>query len=472
MKSLNLVAKFISDIELNDDLDKSIILAECLGELLWENNLGIYSLPEVERVILSKAMSRVNIEGFSFDALDNRVLFVVTEPFMGGGHTRLMERLAKMLDAPSDLLITGNIDNAVLERMKCIFSNVYSGTLNSQPLESVINLLRIIGRYKKIVLNIHPFDIRAVLASALVKKINSNSRFYFINHADHAFSYGVTVSDIWFEISSFGRKIDAQRCISGKSSFLGIPFGNEVSFKWTEINLPPRESVRVITSAASGFKYKPRMGFSIFPFVSRLLRDYPSAIIYIIGPRTLTDYWWWPIKIMNFRRLKILRAMPFDKYLELTARSDLYFDSHPIPGGTAFVEQYLNGVYCAGVKSPLHGYTPLEAIKVNDVCERFVSEISNDIHMRIKDVHSFASVKSRFSSVLYDEKLHDNNIDLDDEFIGGRDFFKRRDIKSFPLRFIQAALADRNIFFYLASFDLFIFCKSLLIYAAKKFLRD
>ena len=46
----------------------------------------------------------------------------------------------------------------------------------------------------------------------------------------------------------------------------------------------------------------------------------------------------------------------YDEYLRLTGGSDYYIDSHPMPGGTAFVEQFLKGKPCIGLKSKFFGY--------------------------------------------------------------------------------------------------------------------
>lgn len=71
-------------------------------------------------------------------------------------------------------------------------------------------------------LHIHFDDIAAVIACGLVKRTQP-LQVYFVNHADHAFTYGSSVADYYFQLSSYGARLDRLKSIAGQTSFLGIP---------------------------------------------------------------------------------------------------------------------------------------------------------------------------------------------------------------------------------------------------------
>ncbi|HAT4022920.1 TPA: glycosyl transferase, partial [Citrobacter freundii] len=121
----------------------------------------------------------------------------------------------------------------------------------------VYRLVEKIQHYNKVVLNIHPDDISAVISCGIAKKNNPKLKVFFVNHADHTFSFGQTIADLWFELSEFGRRIDVLRNLKTEKSFLGIPLDiaiidNEKHFQTSGIS-----NGDLLVTAAAGFKYKP-----------------------------------------------------------------------------------------------------------------------------------------------------------------------------------------------------------------------
>ncbi|HDA4184306.1 TPA: glycosyl transferase, partial [Salmonella enterica subsp. enterica serovar Cotham] len=128
-------------------------------------------------------------------------VFVITIGYLSGGHTRLMENLASMLNNECDLIITGNVELEVKNRLNNYFNEIFEiATYEKNDLNEIYKLSDLLSNYFNIILNIHPDDIQSVIAAGLAKK-NANSCIHFINHADHVFSFGATVADIWYQIS-------------------------------------------------------------------------------------------------------------------------------------------------------------------------------------------------------------------------------------------------------------------------------
>ncbi|EKP0306346.1 hypothetical protein JGK42_000103 [Aeromonas veronii] len=386
-------------------LDDAIVNAEQLGLLLRENDIGVYSLNEIESYFINILFQTISKNIKVDNSTGVNILFIATELYHTGGHSRLMERLGTFLECKADLLITKFPSNSIVEREKNFFSNVYYDFNHDLSLiERVCSILEIILKYDTFILNTHPEDILTIAVCGLAKKINKNIRIYFVNHSDHTFSYGCSIADVWYEISAYGREIDKKRELSAKKSFLGIPIDTslyEGCFNFKNGDL--------ILTAASGGKYKPVNGNSIMPLIDALLCKYTDSTVQVIGVNLIRDYWWWWLKLKYWQRLKISKALPYEQYLNITKNANLYIDSHPMPGGTAFAEQFLNGVLCCGLNSDYKGYSQAERLKrdrIEDVLS-FIDEIDfselSKTKLMIDNQNSYNMVKHRFNQSLKGE---------------------------------------------------------------------
>ena len=389
-------------------LDKALEQAEQLGLLLRANEVGIYSLNELETFLIDNIFSELSI---NYDVIDNsrhdEIVFIATELYHTGGHTRLMERLASFLDSKPDLLITKKTIESIIKREEVFFSSIHNGYVDCcSVVEKISFFFTVILQYNIVVLNTHPEDIYAIVACGLAKKIKKDIKIHFVNHADHTFSYGSSISDVWFEISGYGVAVDAMRGLKAKKCFLGIPMDtskqdSESSYKF--------ENGDLILSAASPSKYEPTNQQSIMPLVSALLDKYDKSNFQVIGVNFLTNYWWWAIKLKYWNRLTLSKSLPYEEYIKATSEAKLYIDSHPLPGGTAFAEQFLQGRLCVGLKSTYNGYTPLESFKKDsvDAVLREIELINDkkiiDIKNKIEIKHGCTSVRVRFLDAIFND---------------------------------------------------------------------
>ncbi len=132
-----------------------------------------------------------------------------------------------------------------------------------------------------------------------------------------------------------------------------------------------------------------------------------NSLVSVIGVNIIKNYWWLFLKLKYLKKLKLYKALSYKKYIDTTSKADCYIDSHPFPGGTAFVEQFLNGTPCIGLKSNFFGYSPLEIIKKDSV-EEIIEQLKNppsdeeikSIQELIFEVHAFSRVKYRLKNTL------------------------------------------------------------------------
>ena len=399
-------------------LSNSIDVASLYAKILFRYQLPIYNLCAVESYLLNEVSLIFDADEYSLDEDGSeRVLFVVTQAYLTGGHTRLMENLSLMLSGNKDLLITRDCAPAVKSRLSNYFSNVIECVRRSSEssVDHIVRLVKSMKCYDRVVLNVHPDDVYSILASGMVKKINKKAKFFFINHADHVASYGATVADFWYEVSLYGRSLDNKRGIKGFRGFLGIPINRPDEFFFKSFTYPNISEVRNFFTAASSVKYEPYKKQSIFPLLRKIFSINDDFRVTVVGPNLFRNFWWWKIWLQNKRRLSIFKPLPYDQYMEVTKKADYYIDSYPVPGGTAFVEQFLQGVPCIGLKTAFYGYTPLEIIKSDDIGQalnvlRHPPESSEltELQGRIFEVHGYSLVKKRFLGSLNEGLVFEN----------------------------------------------------------------
>jgi hypothetical protein len=414
-KTTKLIELLIAKIQ-NSEINDSINFAYYLGEILFHNQIPFFDISDIEEKLIEETYLYIK-NSSTFNVENNGFLFVVTEPYITGGHTRLMENLSLMIDGDKELIVTKAMNIEVKNRLNNFFPKIIEcyREKKENSITFISKLINKIIKYNSIVLNIHPEDIYTIIACGIAKKIKKDLKIYFVNHADHSFTYGVTVADFWFEISLYGSSIDNLKNIKGKRTFLGIPINkSDESFLQKSSYSSLSYATNFIT-AGSAIKYKPFQNHSILPFISDLLKFNRDFSVNVIGVDLIKNYWWWLLKLKFFNRLKLYKSLPYEKYIEVTKKADCYIDSHPMPGGTAFVEQFLNGIPCIGLKSFFFGYTPLEKLKKNTI-EEMIEMLQNppsdekirDIQKLIFEVHGFSQVKNRFRNTIEECSTFEN----------------------------------------------------------------
>jgi len=444
MKKIYNYINFITKKIINDkNINRNICDAQDLGLFLRNNISSCYSLGNIEEILIKRIIERIGID--IAVTYGKEIGFIVSEPFDRGGHTRLMENLASFLDEKPILFVTRKGDAAVLQKLRDFFGEInnQSEEVYIDEIDKIIKFAKEYARLQKIVLNIHPDDIQAVVAVGLAKYLNPALTIYFVNHADHSFTYGTSVSDFWFEISIPGKKIDDQRQLKAKKSFLGIPVKNipqEIEFK----NICDGD---VFLTAGSAIKFKPKKCYSLLPLMDALLKNYAHSIIYVIGCRPYIDFWWWPLKFKYRKRLILKKSLPYEEYLLLTSQAKVYIDSHPYPGGTAFAEQYISGKRCIGLKSPVQGYSPAELLKKDTVYEVLRTiNIETNIRELIAEVHGPEKVKSRFIDTIYNSVCSANICEEKIPWAGDAFFLENEKLVRVPRSYKVLSLKTLHLF--------------------------
>lgn len=392
---------FVDKINKAGTFDEAISIAEFFSKLVNASFLRSYDDDEIEKLIFNKFVNEDEFLDCISGDLDKKIiLHVVTETFLTGGHTRLMERLASMHEIKPTLLITRESYCSEIEYFSEIFEVKSKGAV--EKFKFILNIMSV---YEKVVLHIHPDDILTALAVRFLKK-RKNNIIYFVNHADHQFSYARGISDIVFEISTFGFFMK-NRIGKGvyKSSFLGIPLPCDFSGINAKDFLPLGYDV---VSAGSAWKFKPIKGSSFQEIIKEIFRKNKMIKIHVLGVNPLFNIWWWPLKIIFYKRLVLIKSLEYNEYIKFIKNKNIYLDSYPITGGTAFAEAFAKGCLPIGFMPVLMGYTPLDNIRVSNTDEflkiienpnSYIEEL-NSLRVDLVERHSMDEVKRRYTSAL------------------------------------------------------------------------
>lgn len=434
------------------DLNASLKAAEIYGSLLHMIDIGQYDDPDVELNLVQRVeevLPPLAVPVTGEKDVKKECLHIISEAFIIGGHTRLMEKLGQMHPVKPDVLITRRADEKARLRFNDIFSEIHEIAPNDL-LDAVAKIRDISANYQRIVLHIHFDDIAAVVACGLVKNTGIKNgqpvTVFFVNHADHAFTYGSSISDFYFQLSSYGARLDLVKQIAGQTSFLGIPIADvtvqsNAENKSESVPVPANNSatrnqpLHFFTSG-SAMKFRPFRGANMSPLISRLLNKWPNATFTLVGINFAGNVWLWPLKLRFGKRLQVLRLLPYDQFIARSKEADFYVDSYPFPGGTAFAEQVLAGKRGIGLTSNVQGYSPADKLKKQQV-EQVVASIEhyNDdgVFDEIVAINGYQAVKARYLACIYDNQPSLLNMETLVPWTGDTDYLRVRNTIFMPV---------------------------------------
>ena len=161
-QSIELAASFMRDINASDyyDLNVTIIEKALIEKIIETNDI---SLEEEEEAC-------------------EEVLFVISEGYATGGHTRLMENLSQMIPSKPIILITRPTEQIVITRFEKYFEEIITcfKDKNKDDFNYINSLAKEIVKYKKVILNTHPDDLHTIIACGIAKKLNNYLKIYFV----------------------------------------------------------------------------------------------------------------------------------------------------------------------------------------------------------------------------------------------------------------------------------------------------
>ena len=315
--------------------------ASCQGCGLWVSSdieqilfkIGQKAIPARAKLEQSRAVAT---------SKPKKILHVATAMASIGGHSRMLWRwLQQDPDRCHSLVLTRQfpkpIPQALSQAIKDRHGKIYQ--LNRNPgniIDWAKQLREIAADADLVVLHVNGADVIPTIAFA-------NKEFSppicFLDHADHLFWLGASISDVVISLRESGMKLaQSRRTIESNRNFL-LP----IVLEPIQRNLPrdvakqqlgiSKDSV-LLLSIARAVKYKKMDGISFADAHISLLKQYEQAILIVVGPGDRED---WASAIEQTQgRLKVLCETEHTAVFYQAA--DIYVDSFPFVSNTSLLE--------------------------------------------------------------------------------------------------------------------------------------
>lgn len=282
-----------------------------------------------------------------------RVLHVATQVLSTGGHTRMLHHwvrndqtschslaLVNQRDVPVPLWLSEAVRNT-------------GDVMILPPGASIVEKARRLKEIAKkcadlVVLHVYPSDVVPTVAFAS----HDCPPIALLNHADHQFWLGCSVSDIVINLRSAGYEHTAMRRFASENTVLPIPLIDSVQ------RLSPRNARRalgipedqvVLLSVGRAEKYRPCGAYDFVRTAGKILDRHSKAHVYIVGESYsgIARY----LRNPTHERLHFVGSMEDPSLYR--AAADIYLESFPFGSQTALLEAALSGLPVLPAYAPL-----------------------------------------------------------------------------------------------------------------------
>ena len=280
-----------------------------------------------------------------------RVLHVLTQAYLTGGHTRVTWRWMQLdREKEHTVLLTDQSVVPIPEPLstwadKLIVLNYESKFDRFKAIASVL------ADYDLVILNVHPNDAATVAACSAVP---GRPRTLLFNHADHVFWLGVSAADeiINFRPSSIALTEQRRSAEPGVSLMLPLPLdepdlqsGDGQALR-SDLGISMKAPVSLLMAEA--YKLIDDTGCHVGRLLRRLLLEQPD--LHHIGIGQNSQQMYWSDLAQEFpTRVHLLGRTP--DYLPALSAANIFLDSWPFSSITSALEAVSWGV-------PVLGFAP------------------------------------------------------------------------------------------------------------------
>jgi hypothetical protein len=199
-------------------------------------------------------------------------------------------------------------------------------------------------RADRVVLHIHPFDIIPTIAFG----IGGGPPVLFLNHADHLFWVGASISDQIINLREAGEDQCVRLRDINRTTILPIPLplptpdskreSSRISLR-QQLGIP--ESALVFLTIGSAYKYQAIGNLDFLATVRKILAAVPGSFVVAVGPQSTSSGWSDPIRELQPRLIAVGEQRDLAPY---HAAADIYLESFPFGSITALLEAALSGL--------------------------------------------------------------------------------------------------------------------------------
>jgi glycosyltransferase involved in cell wall biosynthesis len=377
---VQLLERFIQDEDKELPAPDLVNLCQYAASFACHNHAGVFTSPVIEAALL-KIARQIKVPFGPFKP--NTILHVMTQAYLEGGHTRLVENWVSFPaeDRNHSVVITHHGESEIplrlAEEVRKRNGDVFR--LNAHhPLRKAVDLKQLAGNYELIVLHTHPFDVATLLAFG---NEDFKRPVLISNHADHVFWLGVSICDTLLDMSSRGQDISRRKRRIGESHVLPIPVeltagpGNRLEAR-ERLGLPTDK--KIVLSVGQQSKYTIAGKFNFPEMATALVQQCPNCLFIVVGPDSTIPVWQTAHHASKGKVLPVGRV-PHDRLIDFFRSADVYVDSFPVGGGTACIEALMYGLPLISVDSGLTQFDSYSRywVRLDDViprCREYLEE--------------------------------------------------------------------------------------------------
>ncbi len=317
----------------------------------WRHS-GIFASPELEQILCAIAQRTIPVypqKSQASSGTPRKVLHVASAVQGIGGLGRMIWRwIQQDTDSSHSLVLTQQPSTSVPSILKdAVYHSggkIYS--LNETTIGGILSwakrLRKIAASADIVVLHIYPDDAIPIIAFANKEQ---SPPVLFLDHADHGFWLGASVSDIVINLRFSGMRLSQERrgIEPERVALLPIilpPTQRTLSRTEAKRKLDIDENSVLLFSVARAPKYKTIDGVNFADAHVPFLEKYDNAVLVVIGPGDSED---WSAAVERTQgRIKIFAEREDTAVFYQAA--DIYVDSFPIISITSLLEAGSYGV--------------------------------------------------------------------------------------------------------------------------------
>jgi GT2 family glycosyltransferase len=338
---------------LSGDLEKAALVVKQAGDYGYHSHPGFFISPRLELILhkVAKTLnSRVTTHLPPKNMEKRNILHVLSQGCAASSHIKTLERWV-YLDSESIHSIVVTL-NSTTNPQWLVDAAIHSGgwyttldTANLSLCQKAKALRDAAAMWADVVvLHIHSHDPVAPIAFGVA----GGPPVVFVNHADQAFTIGMSTADIIAEQRAVGQRITLSRRNMNNSFLLPIPLGIPQNFRDKQAARKDlgigKDSVVFLTSATP-YQLVSCGEYSFSHLIRELINRHPNIEIVIVGSSELGK--WTLLKSQSNSRIKV-----FDFQQDLKkfySAADVYLDSFPLGAPTAALEAGAVGIPVVGL---------------------------------------------------------------------------------------------------------------------------
>ena len=306
---------------------------------------GLFASPRLERVLISigRKLSDRHGKQDNFPRKTNfeNILHVSTQLAPVGGLTRMISRwISADAKRKNSLLLTqhrGSVPEHLTSAVRKSGGKIHH--LNYRvggKLEWALELRRVARDYDAIILHIHCEDVIPLIAFA---EPDRSPPVLFLNHADHLFWLGPSISHLTINLRDAAQDISiGRRGIEERRNILLPTIVDPTVRKQSRLDAKRALKIDpdrvVLLSVARGVKYRTMNGVSYADIHAPLLAKFPNATLVVVGVGDPRDW----DKARAETGGRIISLPEISDPSEYFEAADIYVDSYPFVSSTSMME--------------------------------------------------------------------------------------------------------------------------------------